>query len=202
MAHLITLEGIDGCGKSTLLRGVKEIFKNNKLVKFVHTPIAPFRDIRHTLKNDNYDNFLFYQASNSYLSKQITSSTNKLYVLDRFSYSTYIVHSLNEKQKKHINDSFKFLKLIVPEMMFLVKADCEICRMRISQRKILSEAEKLELNDFKKLYEATYCPNKIEIKDYLSKDVKILDNNVDSELQNNMDIISSYISSILEEKNA
>ena len=192
MTFIITLEGIDGSGKSTLLKKVQENFIKNENIIFIHSPIMPFQDIRRSLEYDNYDNFLFYQASNSFLSKKI-HNTNKLYIIDRFSYSTYTVHSSNGNNKNHIEDSFRFLNLIIPQMMFLVKADYDICIARISKRKILSNADKWDAKSFKELYNMTYNPNNVKIKTLLFQNIKIITNNDNIELKENVNRVSSYI---------
>ncbi len=191
--HIIALEGIDGCGKSTLLDQLAQKFAGDERVVFLHTPVSPFREMRRTLDVGNKaDTFWFYQASNSYLTK--TMRHDRVYVLDRFLYSTYIAHHTDDNTVNElIRQSFALLRLPVPCKTYLVRVTLATSWQRIHQRAELTEAERLNLVAYGKLYDTYYNPQAIPIKNLLFQDLEIIANETPDDLRQNFDQIAGYI---------
>lgn len=195
---IIALEGIDGCGKTTLVDELAKAFDGDARVVFLHTPIAPFRELRQSLNPANKaETFWFYQASNSHLAR--TLSSDRVYVLDRFIYSTYIAHrSADPAVSGLIDTSFALLQLPVPIKTYLIRVSLATSWQRIHQRGPLTESEKLGLAAYGQLYATYYNPQAIPIRDRLLRDWEILDNEMPDDLQRNLQNIESTIRQALE----
>jgi thymidylate kinase len=132
---LIVLEGIDGSGKTTLLQKLKKEFQGENNIEFIKSPINPFRDITGDFwHGDTFERFIFFLCSNSYFSKTIDK--NKVYVLDRFIYSTLVTH-LNTKDSKENELKIAILKrmnIVCPTITFLVHTSKEEIKRRLKER--------------------------------------------------------------------
>lgn len=135
MNKYIAIEGIDGCGKTTILKELKSIYHSDKTVEFVKTPLEPFRMLVEEVWDfPLFDRFIFFAASNSYFSN--AADTEKVYVLDRFIYSTFVTHLQLQKERGYedlLVQIIAHMKL-TPASTFLMRVSKNEIRRRLSER--------------------------------------------------------------------
>lgn len=132
---LIVLEGIDGSGKTTLLQKLKEEFQDENNIEFIKSPVSPFIEIMEKFwHGDIFERFIFFLSSNSYFSR--TLNEKKVYVIDRFIYSTLVTH-LDMKNSKENDFRIAILKrmnIVCPTITFLVRTSKEEIKRRLKER--------------------------------------------------------------------
>lgn len=127
----IVFEGIDGSGKTTISKIVSEKLK----WKYYKTPPIPFNNIRDIIDKNCYTTarFFFYLSSVCYASKEIEKIllTDSV-VCDRYIYSTLAYHYTLDSDLKSYD--LKNLNILIPNIIFYLKADYETRKMRIEKR--------------------------------------------------------------------
>ncbi|PWQ92616.1 deoxynucleoside kinase [Leucothrix pacifica] len=183
--NVIAIEGIDGAGKSTLLSALKEKYTNDTDVEFIKSPINPFSEVIADFWDaPAYTRFMYFAVSNYYLSKSFRE--DKVYILDRFLYSTYITHLENLDGKKMRQDLHD-MGIQKPTITYLLHVPLE----EIKERLRLRNNEIDNALNISGLYDFYYS----EADDFFGEIEKI--NNVDkADLESNLDIISSKIDSL------
>lgn len=90
---IITFEGIDGSGKSTLIKELKKYYQSKgKTVKVIKEPYKQFRKLILNPKHSFSDLtrlYLFLANRVESVNKITISEPNTIFLLDRFSLSTY-----------------------------------------------------------------------------------------------------------------
>lgn len=179
---IIALEGIDGTGKTSILKALEKKYKNDKHIIFIKSPAHPFSE----LVSDFWDSppfvrMMFFLLSNYHMSKNVNK--HKIYILDRYTYSTFVTHLKNIGRIK-IKSEFKKMNIEQPDKTFLIKANIEEINKRLQVRN--NEIDN-SLN-IKELYSLYY-----KNKDQNIFNIEILINNNEDDFFRNISVISAYI---------
>lgn len=179
---IIALEGIDGAGKTSILESLKNKYESNENIIFIKSPLSPFSDLVSDFWNTPpFVRMMFFLLSNYHLSKSINN--NKTYVLDRYTYSTFVTH-LSDIDREEIKLKFNKMEIKSPDKTFLIEASIEEIKKRLRIRN--NEVDNaLNINDLYPLYYKN--PDKKLFQ------VETLMNNNQDEFIRNISIISEYI---------
>lgn len=190
---LIVLEGIDGSGKSTIYDQLKNEFEHNSKVKFLKSPPEPFSGIMPEFWDTGnlFDRFLFFITSNNYFSKQMKKMDDCVFVLDRFTYSTYITHyiGISKEQRELLLKIVSFADIVKAYKIFLIQASMDTIISRLDERNN-SIDNKLKGNQeyFQKLYDAYYT----NMFGHFGE-IETLPNEHENDLVRNIETIKKYI---------
>jgi thymidylate kinase len=187
---LIAFEGIDGSGKTTLWQNLKEELKNESNIEFIKSPVSPFTSmIKDFWDADIFERFIFFICSNSYFAK--TADENKIYVIDRFIYSTFITHVdlANPQNNDFMLNVIKKMNIVCPTMTFLISASKKEVKRRLEERDNNIDNSL----DIDKLYSCYYELSLNDGYDNLFGKMKKISNELEQDLQMNTKIIRDAI---------
>ncbi|MEH2353167.1 deoxynucleoside kinase [Nostoc sp.] len=187
---LIVFEGIDGSGKTTLWQNLKEELKNESNIEFIKSPVSPFTSmIKGFWDADIFERFIFFICSNSYFVK--TADENKIYVIDRFIYSTFITHVdlANPQNNDFMLNIIKKMNIVCPKMTFLISASKKEVKRRLEER----DSNIDNSLDIDKLYSCYYELSLNDGYDNLFGKMKKISNELEQDLQMNIKIIRDAI---------
>jgi len=187
---LIVLEGIDGSGKTTLWQKLKEDFQNEDNIKFVKSPVSPFTEIVGNFWNGEiFERFIFFLCSNSYFSK--TADEKKIYVIDRFIYSTFVTHLDldNPKENDFMISILEKMNIVCPTLTFLISASKEEVKRRLKERNSNID----NALDIDRLYTCYYeFPLNVD-RNNLFGEIQIISNESEQDLETNTKMIRDQI---------
>ena len=184
--NIIALEGIDGSGKSTILNQLKEKYMNNDRIVFIKSPTPPFDQLLEEFwDSPAFTRLMYFAVSNYHL--LTTLSEDKVYVVDRFIYSTYVTH-IEQLGKELVKNSIQNMGIENPSITYLLKAPISEIKHRLKVRN-----NEIDNNlDIDHLYCCYYQPVSEKFGEIIQ-----LNNGNKEDIEINMKIISSAIDGIL-----
>jgi thymidylate kinase len=188
MNKYIAIEGIDGCGKTTILKELKSIYHSDQTVEFIKSPLEPFRGLVENVWNfPLFDRFIFFTAANSYFANAVDSG--KVYVFDRFIYSTFVTHLPLQKERGHEELLLPIIANmnLTPAATFLLRVSKTTIKHRLRERNNTID----NALDIDRLYDLYYDSPTTD----LGKIVELRNENP-SDLIKNIHIIQEKINSL------
>ncbi|BBM83344.1 hypothetical protein [Candidatus Uabimicrobium amorphum] len=187
---IIALEGIDGTGKTTIFEKLKAYFADDPRVVFAKSPPPPFYEVMADFwEKPKLERFLFFLTANIYFCSK--KDDHKIYVLDRFIFSTYVTHivSLNRKQKQVLKSLLGEIDIPKPSKTYLIKSSLSAIQKRLDERN--NEIDnKLRSNRayFEELYDQYYGEQDVNLGQ-----VETLENENWENFNRNIDVIKQDI---------
>jgi len=151
---LIAFEGIDGSGKTTLAKQVFEHFENKIPTVLFKEPAYFVEEIKHA--SSPYERLMLFMAArvklmNECIKPFTDGSPDRLVLLDRYIYSTYVYQGLCERiDIEWINELLQTLEIPEPDITVLCEVDADTARGRWKSAPIVDKTEEIiqGYNDF------------------------------------------------------
>ncbi|WP_372365115.1 dTMP kinase [Candidatus Uabimicrobium sp. HlEnr_7] len=185
---IIALEGIDGTGKTTIFEKLKSYFHGDSSVVFAKSPPPPFDQIIPDFwEKPKLERFLFFLTANMYFCSK--KSDGKIYVLDRFIFSTYVTHIVSLSDKQVLKSLLDEINVPKPSKTYLIKSSLTTIKERLDERN--NEIDNKLRSDrayFRMLYDQYYSKQDVDLGE-----VETLKNETWEDFELSVDIIKRDI---------